>query len=54
VGEDLSEDCSDLVYRVACRGGGELQVYLAMRHIYSKEPVEPLRELLALIRQIGD
>ncbi|MGV0951891.1 MAG: Rpn family recombination-promoting nuclease/putative transposase [Azonexus sp.] len=156
VGEALSEDCSDLVYRVACRGGGELQVYLlfehksrpehwillqllryvvasgeayrkqhpqarrlppvyplvlyhgerqwrvpasfhdlveplpealvpyvpqfryalhdisartnaeikgevltrlvqlAMRHIYSKEPVEPLRELLALIRQIGD
>ena len=155
VGEDLSEDCSDLVYRVACRGG-ELQVYLlfehksrpehwtllqllryvvasgeeyrkqhpqarrlppvyplvlyhgqrqwrvpasfhdlveplpevlvpyvpqfryalhdisartnaeikgavltrlvqlALRHIYSKEPVEPLRELLALIRQIGD
>jgi hypothetical protein len=26
-------------------------VQLAMRHIYSKEPVEPLRELLALIRQ---
>ena len=29
-------------------------VQLALRHIYSKEPVEPLRELLALIRQIGD
>jgi phage host-nuclease inhibitor protein Gam len=29
-------------------------VQLAMRHIYSKEPAQPLRELLALIRQIGD
>jgi predicted transposase/invertase (TIGR01784 family) len=32
VGEDLSEDCSDLVYRVACRDGGELQVYLLFEH----------------------
>ncbi|WP_295446405.1 Rpn family recombination-promoting nuclease/putative transposase [uncultured Thiodictyon sp.] len=31
VGEDLSEDCSDLVYRVACRGA-ELQVYLLFEH----------------------
>lgn len=31
VGEDLREDCSDLVYRVACQGG-ELQVYLLFEH----------------------
>jgi hypothetical protein len=35
VGEDLSEDCSDLVYRVACRGG-ELQVYLLFE--YKRRP----------------
>jgi hypothetical protein len=31
VGEDLSEDCSDLVYRVACHGG-ELPVHLLLEH----------------------
>ena len=29
-------------------------VQLALRHIYSKDPAGPLRELLFLIRQIGD
>ena len=31
VAEDLREDCSDLVYRLACRGG-TLEIYLLFEH----------------------
>ena len=49
------------LHEISARTNGEIKgevltrlVQLAMRHIYSKEPIASLRELLALMRQIVD
>jgi predicted transposase YdaD len=47
----------DISARSAAQIRGEVLTHLALpalRHVFSKEPIEPLRELLGLIRQIED